>query len=472
MLTTLCDRSRQYNLTAALIALLVLALAFLLGQRASPLWLGLLVAGMGAALLLQEPRLGLLAIVAVALLLRMDISTGTEVFLSPVTLLAPAVLAIWLLDSVRRRQISFVSSRANLPLALFLLAGLLSLVLGIATWDAFVPRKGNFTLVQLAQWGIFALSAGAFWLTANLIKEEAWLRRLTWAFLLIGGGVAILRAIPGVGGFVSGLTSIAFIRAPFWVLLAGLAGGQLLFNRDLRRGPRAFLLLVLGATLVYAFVEQQEAASNWVGIAAVFAVLIWLRFPRLRWPLLALVVAAALAGVLFPAVYDFAGGDQEWTTSGESRLVLTRRVLDVTMRNPILGLGPAAYRPYASTQPLVLENGRLWVGAVVSSHNNYVDIFSHTGLLGLALLAWFVAEIALLFRRLHARYSTGFAAGYVNAVAAAGVGSLVIMLLADWILPFVYNIGFGGFQASILVWLFLGGLVALENVPQPVTSDQ
>jgi uncharacterized membrane protein YhaH (DUF805 family) len=176
--------------------------------------------------------------------------------------------------------------------------------------------------------------------------------------------------------------------------------------------------------------------------------------------------------VLFPTIYSFAGGDQEWTTSGESRLVLTRRVLDVTMRNPILGLGPAAYRPYAATQPLVLESGRLWVGAVVSSHNNYVDLFAHVGLVGLALLAWFVAEIALLFRRLHARYSAGFAAGYVNAVAAAGVGSLVIMLLADWILPFVYNIGFGGFQASILVWLFLGGLVALENVPQPVTGDQ
>ena len=48
---------------------------------------------------------------------------------------------------------------------------------------------------------------------------------------------------------------------------------------------------------------------------------------------------------------------------------------------------------------------------------------------------------------------------------AAGAARLVIMLFADWILPFVYNIGFPGFQASVLVWLFLGGLVALENMP-------
>jgi hypothetical protein len=30
-------------------------------------------------------------------------------------------------------------------------------------------------------------------------------------------------------------------------------------------------------------------------------------------------------------------------------------------------------------------------------------------------------------------------------------------------LPFVYNIGIAGFRASMLAWLFLGGLVALEQ---------
>ena len=39
------------------------------------------------------------------------------------------------------------------------------------------------------------------------------------------------------------------------------------------------------------------------------------------------------------------------------------------------------------------------------------------------------------------------------------------MMMADWILPFVYNIGFPGFQASVLVWLFLGGMVAAQQQP-------
>ena len=60
----------------------------------------------------------------------------------------------------------------------------------------------------------------------------------------------------------------------------------------------------------------------------------------------------------------------------------------------------------------------------------------------------------------------------VGAVLAVGVGALVLMVFADWLLPFVYNIGFPGFQASVLVWLFLGGLVALEHMPQPISSEQ
>ena len=42
---------------------------------------------------------------------------------------------------------------------------------------------------------------------------------------------------------------------------------------------------------------------------------------------------------------------------------------------------------------------------------------------------------------------------------------------ADWALPFVYNSGFPGFQASVLLWLFLGGLVALDVRTQGEDTD-
>ena len=463
MTTTLLERFPQRKLATWLIATAVLALAFLLGQRASPLWLGLLVAAAGSLALLARPVLGLPALVLAALVVPLDISTGTEVKLNAVSLLVPLFAVLWLLDMVRRRQVTFAASPVNRPLLLFLGASLLSLLIGRAAWDPMIPVSSNFLLVQLAQWAIFAFSALAFWLTGNLVVDECWLWRLTATFLLVGGGLAILRTLPGLGSLTTPITTIAFIRAPFWVLLTALAGGQLLFNPRLTRTWRIFLTAVVAATVVYAFFDQREVIFSWVGIGAAWGLLIWLRWPRLRVPLVVLVVALALLGILFPSVYQFAGGEIEWNSSGASRLVLIGRVVEVTMRNPITGLGPAAYRPYANMQP-IFHRGAYWVQPLVNSHNNYVDLFAHNGLLGLVLFTWFAVAFARVGMRLRQRHPRGFTAGYVNGVLAVGLASLAIMLFADWILPFVYNIGFPGFQASVLVWLFLGGLITVENL--------
>jgi hypothetical protein len=452
-----------------LIIMAVLSLAAYFGQHVSTRWLALLAASLAITALLRRPVLSLFALVLVALVMPSAINTGTEVKLNPATLLIPILLLIWLLAMMRRNRLAVTPAHANRPLLLFLLAGLLSLLIGIVTWDPTVPRNANFTLVQLAQWAIFAFSAAAFWLTANLVQGEVWLRRLTWAFLLLAGGVALLRLLPGVGGLINRFTTVAFIRAPLWTLLAALSAGQLLFNRQLSALWQAFLLAVFASTLAYAFAEQREAASIWVGVGAVSGIIGWLRFSRLRGPVIVVIVVLAAIGVLFPSVYQFAGGDTEWYFSGGSRLALIERVVEVSMRNPLTGLGPAAYRPYANMKPLPYM-GAYWIAPLINSHNNYVDLFAHVGLLGLGLFAWFCWEVARLGVRLRRRYTVGFAAGYGNGMLAAGAASLVIMLLADWILPFVYNIGFEGFQASVLVWLFLGGLVALDNLPPAEAS--
>ena len=446
---------------AALIAALLLLAAYL-GLHPASRWLMLFALGAGVLALAQEPRLGLLGLIASALIVPFEISTGTEVNLNAATLLVPALFVLWVLDSVWKREMYWRASRVNRPLVLFLLAGLLSLLLGNIFWDPAIPKTGTFWLVQLAQWAIFAIAALALWLLANLREPEVWLPRLTWTFLYLGGGLAILGRLPGIGGLVGRFTTITFGRAPFWVLLTALSAGLLLFQHDLGQAQRLFLLAVLGAVFVYAFIRQREAASNWVGVAAVAGVLIWLRFPKLRGVILVLVVILALTGILFPSLYDFAGGDAEWQESGASRLLLIRHVIRVTLRNPVTGLGPASYRAYANNTPFVFVD-RIWIGAVISSHNNYVDLFAHTGLLGLGLFLWFAVELSLLGWRLSQRYQEGFIGGYVNGMTAAWVGSLVIMLLADWILPFVYNIGFPGFQASVLVWMFLGGVVSVTS---------
>jgi hypothetical protein len=445
------------------LVIVILLAAVVAGYFASPFVLVLPIAALGAVTLLTWPILGLFGLVLSALLLPVEIGTGTDVALNPATLLVPILLGIWVLEMMRRGELHLAPSATNRPLLLFVAASILSLVIGFGTWDPTVPRTDSFLLVQLAQLAIFIFAAGAFWLMGNWIHEEIWLRRLSFLFLALAGVLAIIHVLLPAEALAGSIATQALNRAPFWLLLSALAGGQLLFNRTLSGPWRVFLAAAVGACLIYAFYIERATISNWAGVAAVLGVLAWLRWPRLRWVVIVLLVVLAVSGVLFSSVYEFAGGTAEWVESGGSRLALIGRVIDVTMRNPITGLGPAAYRNYAKMKPLYYA-GAYYLRPWVSSHNNYVDLFSHVGLVGLGLFFWFAVELARLGLRLRARFTEGFAAGYVNSILAAGAGALMLMLLADWILPFVYNIGFPGFQASVLVWLFLGGLVALEQM--------
>jgi hypothetical protein len=444
---------------AIIVAGLLCAAAYV-GRRPSPRILMLPILAAGGVMLVRWPTLGLMTLVTAALFVPRQLGTGTEVALNAAVLLVPALLALWFTEGLLKGEVAVASSPVNAPLLLFLCAGLLSLLAGNVLWDPTVPRPSNMTIVQIAQWAIFALSAGAFWLGANRLPDERWLRYLVWAFLIVGGGGAIVRVLPGVGRLIDSYGTLAFDRSPLWALLAALVGGQLVFNRDLSPGRRFYLLLILAAILYYALVMRRETVSNMVGVGAALATLLWLRFPRLR--TISILIAVIVSIVLFSVLYEFAGGDDMWDESGGSRLLLIGRVLEVTMRNPLTGLGPASYRPYAGSKPLMYFRA-FWVNPQISSHNNYVDLFAHGGLLGLGLFACFAWALGRLGWRLGERLRHGFVAGYVHGMLALLVASLALMLFADWILPFVYNIGFPGFQASVLVWLFLGGLVAVEQ---------
>jgi hypothetical protein len=99
-----------------------------------------------------------------------------------------------------------------------------------------------------------------------------------------------------------------------------------------------------------------------------------------------------------------------------------------------------------------------------NSHNQYVDLIAQTGFLGMACFLWFFGAVAWFGWKLRTRVTNGFAQAYIYGALGGLVGTLVAGALGDWVLPFFYNVTLGGFRASMLGWLFLGGLVALEQI--------
>jgi hypothetical protein len=77
---------------------------------------------------------------------------------------------------------------------------------------------------------------------------------------------------------------------------------------------------------------------------------------------------------------------------------------------------------------------------------------------------WFFIELAILGLRLRDRVPPGFTRAFVYGAGGGLVATAVAGMLGDWVLPFVYNIGFSGVRTGIFAWIFLGGLVALENM--------
>jgi len=176
---------------------------------------------------------------------------------------------LWFLIMLHGRNIHLPRSRTTTPLVLFVLASLLSMVVGNATGSGRTsPRQ--YPACQLGQWGIFAFSALAFWLMGSLARDEIWLRRLTYFYLAIAGSLAIIRVMPRTARIRDLIATFALDRAPFWLLLAALAGRAVAFK------PASFRALAMVSCLrswelflAYAFILERKTLSNLAGVAPV-----------------------------------------------------------------------------------------------------------------------------------------------------------------------------------------------------------
>jgi O-antigen ligase len=417
---------------------------------------------LGAGLLLafmHWPPLGLVALIFASLIVPFAIGTGTQTSLNVTMLLLALLIGLWVLDMVRRRELRLLPSRPIPPLLIFAGVAVLAFVAGNQPWLVFAQTAP--LQAQVGGLAVFLLSASAFLLMAHRVQDLRRLQWLTWLFLALGALYIAGQSVPGLWRIVGRLFQQGATGSLFWTWLVALAFSQAAFNRHLRPGWRLALSILVVATLYIGWFQDRTWASGWLPPLVAVIVGLLAGAPRLGLPT---ALIAGMVGVLnAQKIVGIVITEQQYSLM--TRLEAWRIVAEIIKVNPVLGLGPANYYHYTLLFPILGWYVRF------NSHNNYVDIVAQTGLLGLACFLWFAWEVGRLGWRLRSRVPLGFAQAYVYGALGGLAGTLVAGMLADWVLPFVYNIGLAGFRASVLGWLFLGGLVSLEAMSHTTPGE-
>ena len=439
---------------ALVVGLLIISVAVPLIGSQQLLQLSILgIVGITGLLLLWEmPELGILLTMLGGITVPITLAGGLNVAMLGIA----GLLGLWLVEMIIvRRKISVLSSRTIPPLLLFVVITFVAFLVGQLPWFFFASPAP--ISAQLGGVLVFVLCVAAFLLVAHRIKEIRWLKWLTYSFVALAGLHILGWVIPGVGPLTNPLYQNGTVNnAMFWVWLVSLASSQALINNKLSIGYRVALGGIALLTIFVSFFWNSGWKSGYLPIFAAVAAILCLRYWRLG--------LAMIVGSYFPTWYLVTQAISSDTYSFDTRVDAFSIMLQVIKKNPILGVGPANYYWYV---PLYRIRGYV---SVFSSHNQYLDILAQTGILGFVCVLWFFGEVGWLGWRLCNQVPEGFAQAYVYGALGGLVGTIASGALADWFLPFVYNIGFNGFRASILPWLFLGGLVSLTQI-YPISSN-
>jgi hypothetical protein len=424
--------------------LFIAALAFMASRRQMTLVL-FLPLGIGLVLtFLRWPSFGLIVASLAGMVIPFLGPSGLNVTMILVALL----LGLWLLDMMaRQRQIQLAPSRTVWPILSFLIVAAISFGYGQLPWLSFALHAPLGA--QLGGLSIIVLSAGTFLLAANQIQDLRWLSRLTWAFLAMGTLSVFIRSVlPAFG--LSTRDLFLPLGTVFYIWLIAMAFSQAILNGDLQPGWRLALGGLVLVTLFVLFILKFSDKSGWLSSFVCIGAIITARSWRAG---LALIPVAVLS-VFFLWSGLVATDEYSISTRFDAWLIMAQ----IIRISPLLGLGFANYYWYTPLFPIR--------GYAVSfnSHNNYVDIVAQMGLVGLVCFLWILWEVGRLGWRLRERVPAGFAQAYVYGALGGLAGMVVAGMLGDWVLPFFYNVGLNGLRATTLGWLFLGGLVSLEQM--------
>jgi hypothetical protein len=297
-----------------------------------------------------------------------------------------------------------------------------------------------------------------FLLALNNIRE----RKYYVALIALVVGIALPEVLQRITGVIPRV-GVFEVSGPglYHVWLLPIIWAQILFNKKLNPWVKVFFFVLILGWMYWAFFRRLVWISGWGPAFFGLFVVTFLKSKRLA---LLVVLIALIPIVLNPEYY----WDRIYVQSeGEdfNRFWLWRTIIfDLVLlrADALLGTGPAGYAPYFQTY-------YPYIG--MSAHNNYVDIFAQTGLLGFGFFVWFLVSVFRSGWKQVNRLADPFLQAFNNGVLGGFAGILSAMMLNDWFMPFAYNSTIAGFDWNVYAWILLGAMVGLKrfvNAPAPV----
>lgn len=479
------DQMARHPLFIRLMALALVAyVSYRFAIQPSDTALVVFIALLGMIWLRSHLEQGLVLFLVASLFVPLSIGTGTETTIPASMILLSGMAALLVLNFARRKE----SARHALPLnilapSLALIFSALLSFLGAAQPYNYFANLASAS-AQLGGVSIIIVSVIVLLVSASVIKDMKWLRWL----MVIAVGACMAYSAERLAQFLEifwpSILATHADGATLWIWAMALPAGQALYNKDLSFRQRLALFgLALFPSFVAIFGGYRDWASGWVPPLVALGALFMLKSRRLA----VLLVAAAIIFVL-PQVFNatstilginfrpgfgtadlvnLASADSSFSVSGavlsDAYSVYTREaaaevlLTKIFPLSPIIGIGPSNYYHYAPLYPI------LGFAIKFNSHNNYVDILLQYGALGMALVVWFFTALFRHGQALMQQKRSGFESGYILACLAAVPGLAFAGFLGDWVFPFVYNIGIQGLRASLLSFVFLGGMIAIDG---------
>jgi hypothetical protein len=438
---------KKYTLTVSLFLAVVAAGFVLPFQLYQKLLMGVCILSVLSVYFLLELKthsIGLAALIVTAVVFPIEFEP-----MNSSLVLAAFVCALWPLEGVVLRRAILDPSRAVRAALAFMAIAAFSFVAGQYPW---FHAPGAPLKAQLAGLSLFLFSVGLFLAVGHRVRHVVHLRLLTWLFLVAGAIVCIADVF--YIGIISRWIKPESLGSLFWTWLVAVSFSQAVLNRQLSYTARISLFCLTVLTVFRAFFLAKSWVSGWLPSLVALGVISIFKLPRLTLGIGLLSFPVGLS--LFAKIWDSLMTVEQY--SYITRLEAWKVLWQLIERCPLIGSGPANYYYYTLLFPILG-----WY-VKFNSHNNYVDLLAQTGFLGFFAFCWFAIEIFLLTLRLRLKVPAGFARAYATGALGGLSGSLVAGMLADWIIPFVYNIGTRGFRSSLLFWLFMGGVLALKRM--------